>query len=128
MLPMLAVAMTSADASAEVRTTIHTSIPQECAKCDWLWDSYKHERDLFVVGACNDSVAEAQAAGENLARLELRLVQERWENIPYVFDIPPAPNCSLIVRPALQAIYDRLLASCVRELPAQCVQTFYPRP
>lgn len=126
---MLALAVASARASAEVRVTAHTSIPQECAKCDWLWNSYKHERDTFILDSCNESVEEARVTGVGVVQIEMRDVRDRWGgDIPYIFAIPPAPNCSLIVRPALQAIYDRLLASCVRELPAPCVQTYYPRP
>jgi hypothetical protein len=124
--------MLSASAAAETQVTIHSNIPRECVKCDWLWDIYKHDRDLWILEPCNESVQDVRREGGKYLDLDMGgVLLPRYGGLPhYRFDAieVETADCRQVMLPTLRWVYDQTLGSCVRDLPAHCAQTYFPRP
>jgi hypothetical protein len=104
-------------------------VPPECYNCFNEWRSYKHDRDLFVVGACEEGLSIPPESGR-----VVKLLMENWKirypSIPASLtelSISENPDCKQITKPVQQWVYDHHMASCLPQVPASCHQRF-PRP
>jgi hypothetical protein len=102
-------------------------IPAECYACFNEWQSYKHDRDAFIVGSCEEALRDPPPSGR-LAKLKMSNLRQRFPSLPFIeFDIPENPDCRQITMSAQQWVYNHHMASCLPQVPASCHQRF-PRP
>jgi hypothetical protein len=111
--------------------TARAQVPQECVECDWAWDLYLHETQVFLLEQCTEEVQLARQAAVPRLNLDLTgLLQPRYSGLPFTrfdgIDVFSA-DCSAITRPARQWLWDTYLSACVQGLPASC-RSAMPRP
>jgi hypothetical protein len=104
-------------------------IPPECYNCFNEWRSYRINRDVYVVGSCEEGLSIPPESGR-VVKLLMDNLKAKFPSIPAALTeitIPENPDCKQITRPAQQWVYDHHMASCLPQVPASCHQRF-PRP